>query len=310
MPISKAFILGAGLGTRLQPLTHYLPKPLVPVWNAPLITYAFDHVIHDLDVSEFLVNTHHLPERYPQLFPDLSYRDCPIQLRHEPTLLDTAGGLDNIRDWVPQDQPFLVYNGDILTDLPLGPALAAHEASDHLVTLILRSTGQNPNVGFDPDTGKITDMRGQLGVASPQLCQFTGIYIVSPAFMEHLTPGKIESVVEPFLQIISSSQAIGGVIIDDGHWSDLGDQTSYIDALSLLGSGHFPRYGLQPNKCRIHPFAQIDPTAQVDSTSTVGQGAIVGPNALIEESTIWPHTSVGAHVHMTKQVNLPEGHIA
>ena len=65
----QAFVLGAGLGTRLRPLTEFLPKPLVPVCNRPLINYAFDHLMADLGVSRFLVNTHHCPDAYSEHFP-------------------------------------------------------------------------------------------------------------------------------------------------------------------------------------------------------------------------------------------------
>ena len=63
----KAFVLGAGLGTRLRPLTDRLPKPMIPVWNKPLIAWAFDHLIAS-GFTDFMVNTHHLPEAYEAAF--------------------------------------------------------------------------------------------------------------------------------------------------------------------------------------------------------------------------------------------------
>ena len=134
--LSNAFILGAGLGTRLRPLTDHLPKPLVPVWNAPLITYAFDHLIHELDISRFMINTHHAAHRYNEHFPSRNYRGKELTFRHEEILLDTAGGLDNIRDWLPDSESIIVYNGDILSDLPLSDALEQHSGSGDLVTLV------------------------------------------------------------------------------------------------------------------------------------------------------------------------------
>ncbi|MFM8717326.1 MAG: sugar phosphate nucleotidyltransferase, partial [Spartobacteria bacterium] len=61
--IKTAFVLGAGLGTRLRPLTDERPKPLVPIFNKPLITFAFDHLIAS-GIRRFVVNTHHRPEAY------------------------------------------------------------------------------------------------------------------------------------------------------------------------------------------------------------------------------------------------------
>src|SRR2546429_6180246 len=95
--IAQAFVLGAGLGKRLRPLTDDLPKPLVPIFQKPLITFALDHLI-DLGISKFLINTHHLPKRFAEAFPESTYRGHRIEFFHEPTLLETAGGIANISD--------------------------------------------------------------------------------------------------------------------------------------------------------------------------------------------------------------------
>ena len=132
----KAFVLGAGLGTRLQPLTEWLPKPMVPVYHRPLISYAFDHLKSVEDIDGFIVNTHHYPEAYTAAFPNKTYGGLPIEFRHEPVLLETAGGIANIADLLG-NEPFLVYNGDILSDIPLEPLLVQHRESKNEVTLLL-----------------------------------------------------------------------------------------------------------------------------------------------------------------------------
>ena len=74
----RAFILGAGLGNRLRPLTSQLPKPLIPVHHRPLISYAFAH-LHEAGAREFIVNTHHLPEAYGEAFPENEAEGCPVK---------------------------------------------------------------------------------------------------------------------------------------------------------------------------------------------------------------------------------------
>ncbi len=278
----QAFILGAGLGTRLRPLTEKLPKPLVPVANRPLITFALDHLIEDLGTESFLINTHHCPEKYDEAFPDCSYHEHEIAFRHEPTLLDTAGGLDNIRDWLPGDESFVVYNGDILADMPLRAAWEHHLASGNLVTLVLRTAGEELRVGFDPDSGRIVDMRGVLQPEWPYRFQFTGIWFASPDFMSYVRPGKIESVVLCFLEAIKAGENIGGFVEDSGTWSDLGERESYLDALASLGKG-FTR----PVGGLISPAAEINPNAKIDDISSVGPGAKVGSGCVVSESAIW-----------------------
>lgn len=283
--ITKAFILGAGLGTRLRPLTASLPKPLVPVGNRPLITFAFDHLINDLGIEAFAVNTHHCPEAYAETFPDHGYRGRSLLFRHEPVLLDTAGGIDNLRDWLPRDESFIVYNGDILTDLPLRPALELHLRSGDAVTMVLRSRGDELRVGFDHKTGRVVDLRGVLVPDWPQRYQFTGIYLVSPRFLRFLRPGVVESVVNPLLQAIKEGERIGGIVADEGVWSDLGERNAYLGALTLPGKG-FPRYWNEPVE-RISCAAEIEPGVRIDDLSTVGPGAHIGQGSVIQESVIW-----------------------
>ena len=77
----KAFLLGAGLGTRLKPLTDSLPKPLIPYANRPLITHVMDHCIA-AGITDFAINTHHLAEAWHAAFPDGTYRGASLTFFH------------------------------------------------------------------------------------------------------------------------------------------------------------------------------------------------------------------------------------
>lgn len=233
--ITTAFILGAGLGTRLRPLTDALPKPLLPVGGRPLITYAMDH-LRDSGVRRFIVNTHHLAHCYAEAFPEGTWRGIPITFRHEPVLLDTAGGLKNIEDLLENDERIWIYNGDILTNLPLGPLVERYVEKQPLVTLALRSDGPLVNVDIDSD-GFICDMRGALGTPGVRRCLFAGIGIVEKAFWQKLSPGRIESVVLPLIESIRRDpRAVAGLVLDDGFWHDLGTRDAY-DRIQTFFSG-------------------------------------------------------------------------
>lgn len=296
--IRQAFVLGAGLGKRLRPLTESVPKPMVPLWNKPLLTYAFDHLIEDAGTERFLVNTHHRAEVYDHQFPEGTYRDRTLAFRHEPVLLETAGGIANIIDWLPDgDESFFVYNGDILTDLPLGPAIEAHEKSGALVTLILRSEGSALHIAWDEASGRVIDIHNQLGRTEdfPGF-QFTGLYLVRPTFLRFLTPGKIESVIWPFLKAIEEGGGnVGGVVIDEGSWMDLGTRQSYLEAsVALAEDPSFPRYGRRPEMTRIDSTAEIETGALVDGASVVGPGCRLAAGSELTRSILWSDCSVSA----------------
>src|SRR4029079_4381170 len=97
--VTQAFVLGAGLGLRLRPLTEDLPKPLVPIFQKPLITFALDHLAA-AGVKSFVVNTHHLSGTFDTIFTNVKYLQLPIRLIQEPVLLETGGGIKNAQRWL------------------------------------------------------------------------------------------------------------------------------------------------------------------------------------------------------------------
>jgi len=224
--ITTAFILGAGLGTRLRPLTEKCPKPLLTIGGRPIITYAMEQLCA-IGIQKFIVNINHCPEKYTETFPDNQWQEIPITFRHEPVLLDTAGGIKNIEDLIASEKRIIVYNGDVITNLPLQPLVEKHFAQKTEVTLALRSSGHLLNVNIDEE-GFVCDMRHILNNPGIKSCLFTGIYIIEKSFLSRLEAGKIESIVLPLIKMINKNPcSVAGIVIDEGYWHDLGTIDEY-----------------------------------------------------------------------------------
>jgi mannose-1-phosphate guanylyltransferase len=129
----KAFLLAAGLGTRLRPITDTTPKCLVEIGGRSLLDIWLD-ALTKAGVHQVLVNTHHLAGLVEAHAADRSTPPV-VQLSHEPVLLGSAGTLRANRDFVTDDDMFLVINADNLTDFDLGVLIDAHRAAGTIATL-------------------------------------------------------------------------------------------------------------------------------------------------------------------------------
>ncbi|MDG1356670.1 MAG: sugar phosphate nucleotidyltransferase [Akkermansiaceae bacterium] len=278
--IQKAFILGAGMGTRLQPLTNVLPKPLVPIFHEPMVNYALRHC-QAAGITEFAINTHHIPQAWSQAYPQDRFNGSPLHFFHEPLLLETGGGIRNIASFIDND-PILIYNGDILTDIDISQLIENHQASGNIATLALRSSGQNCNVNISGN--QVSDMRNLLG-DTPGAHQFTGIYCIEPEILELIPDEEVTSIVPAFIQLIEQ-QKLGAVVLDDGDWFDIGNPDAYRAIHKHLRPKHTDA---------IHPNAIIDPEAHVDTdTCIIGPDAEIGAHAKLTNTIVWPSASVHA----------------
>lgn len=130
----KAFVLAAGLGTRLRPLTDRVPKCLVEVAGRPMLDHWLD-ALSSAAVDEVLVNVHHLHELVEEHIDARAARPPFVRVVHEPELLGSAGTLRANREFVDGEPCFLVVNADNLTTFDIRRLMEAHLAAPSLGTL-------------------------------------------------------------------------------------------------------------------------------------------------------------------------------
>ncbi len=141
----KAFLLCAGLGTRLRPITHHTPKCLVPIGGRPLLAIWL-HLFRRCGVTDVLINTHHLAEKVVSYLQ--GWHGPPaVSVTYEPELLGSAGTLGANWNFVAGDEAFLVCNGDNLTDIDLAELARRHARSPKLVTMAVFRTDRAKECG-------------------------------------------------------------------------------------------------------------------------------------------------------------------
>jgi mannose-1-phosphate guanylyltransferase len=180
----KAFLLAAGMGTRLQPLTFHTPKCLVPICGKPLLEYWFD-LFEIYRINDILINTSHLSEKVREYINSHS-RELKITLTYEETLLGSGGTIKKNRDFVEGEESFFIFYADNLTNINLGNMIKFHKKNTREFTLAVFKV-PNPRecgiVEMDEYSTVVSFIEKPENPASK--LAFAGIMMSSPRLMDH-----------------------------------------------------------------------------------------------------------------------------
>ena len=194
----NAFIFAAGLGTRLKPLTDTMPKALVPVGGKPLLA----HVIEKLKAAgckKIVINIHHFGEMIIDYVKSQNNFGIEILFSDErEMLLETGGAIKHAVDLLG-DEPFLIHNVDILSNVDLKALMAAHSKADSAATLLVSKRNSTRALLFSPEgnltawtnktTGEVKSPYENIKIASSvtdlEEFAFSGIHIFSPRLFKY-----------------------------------------------------------------------------------------------------------------------------
>jgi len=292
--ITQAFILGAGLGMRLRPLTEELPKPLIPVFQKPLITFGLDHLIAT-GVKSFVINTHHRPEKFREFFSNGDYRGHPVQLVHEPEILGTGGGIKNVEHFF-KGELFISYSGDILTDIDLPTLIDEHVRAGNDVTLALRETHLGKDVAIAAN--RVIDIANRYGHEGRY--DFAGVCVWTRSVFERIPPAEHISYISILADWIGDGGKIGGVVLNQGGWFNIGSRREYLAVHRAIADENWkPAYVAEAEwPIRVAADARIDSTARLSGCCSIGAGCQVGAGAMIEDTILWPGAQIASRSHL------------
>ena len=231
----KAMILAAGLGTRLMPLTADKPKALVEIGCKTLLEYCIDNLISQ-GFNHTVINVHHFASMICEFLSEKKFNASIYISDESDRLLDTGGGIIHARQFLDGDEPFLVHNVDIISDINLKGFVEIHKTKDALATLAVSCRESSRVFLFDEDM-LLSGWRNMLTGKSifPNMHKtvldayaFAGIHVISPQIFELISTQGVFSIVDAYLNLCKDNRIVG-VNLDENFILDVGKP----DALKL-----------------------------------------------------------------------------
>lgn len=316
----RAIVLVGGEGTRLRPLTWRTPKQLVPVVNRPLIEHLLNHLCRH-GVRHVTLAMTQRGESIRTALGDGAALGVELDYAYEETPLGSGGAIARVgRGWrhrgTPASEPFLVLNGDILTDLDVGAMAAAH-----------RARGAELSIGLvrvdDPSSFGVAVLQGAAAGGRPEGAAFierfvekppaasapshwanAGIWIFEPALLDEMDADRFHRVEEElFPSLADAGRSLLGVV-HGGYWRDVGTPSSYLGAnLDLVsagatGSGELRTDPGGGDRVLVGSGSQLGEGALVRGPAVLGPDCSVASGAVVTRSVLWEgvHVAEGARV--------------
>jgi len=293
----KGFILAAGYGTRLRPVTYTLPKPMVPLLNRPLIGWAVESFLA-AGVRELIVNLHHLPEPLERYLRAEYEGRATFDFSFEQEILGTGGGIRRVRALLEGDEEFLLVNGDTVQFPPWEALREARRSTDALAALTLRHPPEGDRfTAVYLDDGLVTGF----GKGHGEPLMFAGSHVISRRIFDYLPDREFSGIVEHSYQPLLDQQRerLAGVV-DDELWFDIGTPQRYVAASGAMLDATIVGRLAPAEGSRIEGDSLVHASARVRTAmhSVVGANCVV--EGRVDDSVIWDGVRVDAGVTLER----------
>jgi mannose-1-phosphate guanylyltransferase len=307
-------LLGAGLGTRLRPITYELPKPLVPVLGRPVMEHILKLLAgHGFD--QVVANLHYFPDMIRDHFGDGSRYGVDITYSYEPELLGTAGGVRNVRDFFG-GEAFLIISGDALTDIDLTKLWERHRETGGIGTLALKRVPDPSQLGvvITGEDGRIQGFQEKPEPAEALSdLGSCGIYVFEPEIFDHFPEVEfVDWARDVFPVLLERVVPLYGHEIDE-YWNDIGSIAEFrqgnFDAVSgavhvdldgsdldgglvVADSSKLAGQVMMEPPVYVGEGCEIGPDARLTGPLVIGHDCRIGAGATLREAVIWPGTDL------------------
>ena len=226
----KAMILAAGLGSRLKPFTEKHPKALLPINGKTLLQRNIEY-LQKFQAKEIIINVHHFATQIIDAIQQNAGWGSEVTISDETdSVLETGGGLKKAAAFLQDaEEPFVLMNADILTDLDINELKKTHQQSDTLATLAVTNRSTSRYLLFDENNilcGWLNEKTGEQKGKSGNKKAFSGIHIISHKIFDHITEEGKFSMIDLYLRLAAEGFKINCYDHSDGQLLDVGKPES------------------------------------------------------------------------------------
>jgi len=227
--IKQAMIFAAGLGTRLAPITNTIPKALLPINGVPLLEQLIMKLKQE-GIERIIVNVHHFAENIIDFLDAKNRFSLDIIISDETDkLLDTGGGLLKAKYLFYPDEPILLYNVDILSNIKIAEMFEYYQRENAIATLAVRNRNTTRYLRFDENLCLAGRFKAEDSISvdntiwlnNSNILAFSGIHIINPEIFDLIKETGVFSIIDFYLRICNEHRIIGYLHNLDS-WMDCG----------------------------------------------------------------------------------------
>ncbi len=301
---TKAFILAAGLATRLRPLTTGMPKACLPVWGKPVLHHVLN-LLERWGVREALINLHHQPMA---VIETAQAWGGGIRLNFSFESLEPLGTGGALRHaaWFLDDHPFWLANADVMADADPEPLLRAFHGPAKPLAALWMVPGSGPRT-VALENGFVSNFAVS-EPGAPGTVTFSGVHLLRPEALAYLPATPVCTIIRAYLNAMAAGRVIAGVTLPRSYWEDIGILPDYLRAHAEI---------LQAWRTGNPGGRLCDPQAEavmrklrrrgirVDGFAAIGSGAHIGRGVRLHDSLIGPGADVAADAEVTRAALAP-----
>ena len=274
-------LLVGGFGTRLLPLTNKTPKPMLPVANLPVTEHQL-LAAKAAGITKVVLATAYLAETFTPYFGDGSKWGIELKYALESEPLGTGGAIRNAAELIfsemSEDEPIVVFNGDVLSRHDLAAQIRLHQSSSAAVTLHLVNVEDARPYGCVPfdESGHVTDFLEKMENPITNTIN-AGCYVFSPQVIKEIELGKVVSVEREVFPELLKRERVVQAFVDNSYWLDMGTPKALLKgSQDYVGTREFI----------VGENANISTSAKISGASAIGNNVTIGANVEISASII------------------------